>query len=164
MPAGIERLVLVATTPKFIAAAGWRCGLPPEALARLAEALPREPAATVDEFLALCARGNAPRTARKVQRQLRAALAAHGAAHPEALANGLERLRLGDLRPALPLLRVPTLVIAGEQDRITRAGAARALAARVAGARYVGFPHAAHAPFLSHPARFVRVLSRFLRG
>src|SRR4029077_17462382 len=164
MPAGVERLVLVATTPKFLAAPGWRFGMAPALLTRLAEALRAGRDAAVDEFLALCARGSAPRTAARVLKQLRHALAHYGAAHTEALSNGLERLKDCDLRTALPLLRVPALVIGGAEDRITRAAASRALAARLAGARYVEFPGAAHAPFLSHPARFAATLTGFLRG
>jgi pimeloyl-[acyl-carrier protein] methyl ester esterase len=164
MPAGVERLVLVATTPKFLAAPGWRFGMAPALLTKLAAALRAGRDGAVEDFLALCARGGAPRTALKVLEQLRRALTERGAAHPEALANGLERLRDCDLRAALPLLRVPALVIAGGHDRITRAAAARALAARLDGARYVEFARAAHAPFLSHPARFAQTLSRFLRG
>jgi len=45
-------------------------------------------------------RGSAPRTAARVLATLRHALEAHGAARPEALARGLERLKEGDLRPA----------------------------------------------------------------
>lgn len=164
MPAGIERLVLVATTPKFLAAPGWRCGMAPALLSRLGDALRKGRNSAVDEFLALCARGGAPRTAAKVLQQLRAALARDGAAHPEALANGLERLKECDLRAALPQLCVPALVVAGECDRITRAAASRALAARLDGARYVEFAGAAHAPFLSHPARFAQTLAGFLRA
>ncbi|HEY8053324.1 MAG: alpha/beta fold hydrolase [Steroidobacterales bacterium] len=164
MPAGIERLALIATTPKFLASAGWRCGMAPAQFTRLSDALSRGHDAAFDDFLALCARGSAPRTAARVQKQLRLAVQRHGAAHPEALANGLERLKECDLRSALPLLRVPALVIAGAADRITRAAAARALAVRLDGARYVEFAGAAHAPFLSHPARFAATLTRFLRG
>jgi pimeloyl-[acyl-carrier protein] methyl ester esterase len=164
MPAGIERLVLVATTPKFLAAPGWRCGMAPALLTRLADALRNGRDGAVNDFLVLCARGGAPRTAAKVLERLRAALARHGAAHPQALAKGLERLKECDLRAALPQLRVPALVIAGAYDRITRTAASRALAARLDGARYVEFDGAAHAPFLSHPARFAQTLSRFLRG
>ena len=164
MPAGVERLALIATTPKFLASAGWRCGMAPALLTRLADALHGGRDAAVDDFLALCARGSAPRTAARVLNTLRRALEQHGGAHPEALANGLERLRQCDLRAALPLLRVPVLVIAGAADRITRAAAARALAARLDGAHYVEFSGAAHAPFLSHPARFAATLTRFLRG
>src|SRR5437764_1287617 len=86
------------------------------------------------------------------------------AARPEALARGLERLKAADLRTALPLVRVPALVIAGRLDRITRAAAGRALAAALPRARYVEFARAAHAPFLSSPARFAQLLTEFLRA
>jgi pimeloyl-[acyl-carrier protein] methyl ester esterase len=95
---------------------------------------------------------------------LRAALATHGAAQPEALAQGLERLRQGDLRPALPLVRVPALVVSGGLDRITPAAAGRALAAALPRGRYVEFARATHVPFLSSPARFAQLLREFLRG
>lgn len=163
MPAGIERLVLVSTTPRFLTAPGWPFGTPPALLTRLAERLGRGDAHAVDEFLTLQVRGNAPRTAARVLRTLRNALARHGAARPEALAHGLERLRDADLRSALPMVRVPSLVIAGTRDRVVRPGASRALAA-LADARYVEFAGAAHAPFLSHPQRFVALVEGFIRG
>jgi pimeloyl-[acyl-carrier protein] methyl ester esterase len=164
MPAGIERLALISTTPKFASGPGWRCGTAPTLIARLAERLSGEGERAVDEFLALQVRGSAPRTAARVLATLRAALSVHGRALPEALASGLERLRHGDLRAALPLVRVPALVIAGESDRIIRPAAARALAAALPRARYVQIAGAAHAPFLSHPVQFARLLGRFLRG
>src|SRR6202048_1262981 len=162
MPAGVERLALVATTPKFLAAAGWRCGTAPALLRKLEKQLQADCGRTVREVLALQVRGSAPRTAARVLATLRHALAVHGAACPEALAQGLARLREGDLRAALPLVRVPALVIAGRLDRITRAAAGRALAAALPQARYVEFARAAHAPFLSRPERFAPPLAEFL--
>jgi len=162
MPAGIERLALVSTTPRFLAAPGWPFGTAPALLARLAERLRAKDARAIDEFLKLQVRGNSPRTAARVLGALRRALK-HGAARPEALSHGLERLRSADLRPALSMVRMPALVLAGTHDRIVRPAASRALAA-LADARYVEFPGAAHAPFLSHPKRFAEVLSGFLRA
>jgi pimeloyl-[acyl-carrier protein] methyl ester esterase len=163
MPAGIERLVLVSTTPRFLSAPGWPFGTAPVLLARLAERLQQGDVRAIDEFLALQVRGNAPRTAARVLKTLRNALARHGTARPEALAHGLERLRDADLRQALPLVRVPALVVAGTRDRVVRPGASRALAA-LAAARYVEFSGAAHAPFLSHPQRFVKLVEDFVHG
>jgi pimeloyl-[acyl-carrier protein] methyl ester esterase len=164
MPAAMERVALVATTPKFLAAPGWRCGTAPALLTKLEKHLLADCERTVGEFLALQVRGSAPRTAVRVLAALRHALAVHGAARPEALVSGLERLKEGDLRPALPLVRMPALVIAGRLDRITRPAAGRALAAALPQARYVEFARAAHAPFLSSPARFARLLTEFLRA
>ena len=163
MPAPIERLVLVNTTPRFLAAPGWPFGAPPALLQRLATRLAREQAQAVEEFQKLQVRGNSPRTAARVLRGLRGALRSHGTAQPAALAHGLERLRDADLRPALPMVRVPALVVTGSHDRIIRPAASRALAA-LAGARYFEFAGAAHAPFLSHPAQFAQLVQGFLRG
>ena len=163
MPAPIEQLVLVNTTPRFLAAPGWPFGAPPNMLKRLAARLARAQADAVEEFQRLQVRGNPPRTAARVLKVLRATLTTHGQAQPAALAHGLERLRDADLRPALPMVRVPSLVVTGSQDRIIRPAASRALAA-LAGARYVEFAGAAHAPFLSHPAKFAELVTGFLRG
>jgi pimeloyl-[acyl-carrier protein] methyl ester esterase len=164
LPAGIERLALIATTPKFLAGPNWRCGTPRPLLARLAHRLHSEGERAVNDFLALQVRGSAPRTAARVLAKLRAALSTHGAARPEALMSGLVRLRDGDMRPALPMVRVPALVMAGQRDRIIRPAASRALAAALPQARYVEVAGAAHAPFLSHPGQFVRQLAGFLCG
>jgi pimeloyl-[acyl-carrier protein] methyl ester esterase len=164
LPAGIERVVLVAATPRFLAAPGWRHGMPPVGLARLAERLRTDPAGAVGEFLRLAVRGCAPRTAERVLATLERALGIQGAAQPEALAWGLERLAEGDLRPTLPQVRVPALVIAGEGDRVTRPGASRALAAALPRGRFRQLAHAGHAPFLSHPGEFASLLRGFLRG
>jgi len=164
LPAGVERLALIATTPKFLKAPNWRCGTPRPLLARLVHRLHSEGERAVSDFLALLARGSAPGTAARVRAKLRAALRTHGGARPEALTAGLARLRDGDLRKALPMVRVPVLVIAGERDRIIRPAASRALAAALPDAHYVEVAGAAHAPFLSHPVQFLRQLNGFLHA
>ena len=88
----------------------------------------------------------------------------HGGACPEALTAGLARLRDGDLRSALPMVRVPALVVAGQRDRIIRPTAVRALAHALPDAHYLEVAGAAHAPFLSHPVQFARELSGFLHA
>jgi pimeloyl-[acyl-carrier protein] methyl ester esterase len=164
MPGGIERLVLVAATPRFLAAPGWRYGTAPVALVRLAERLRTDRRGAVGEFLQLQVRGCARRTAERVLATFERALSTHGAAQPEALAWGLERLAQGDLRPTLPQVRTPALVIAGEGDRVTRPAASRALAAALPRGRFRQLAHAGHAPFLSHPGQFASLLRGFLRG
>jgi pimeloyl-[acyl-carrier protein] methyl ester esterase len=162
LPAPIERLALIATTPRFLAAPGWRCGTPRAQLARLIHRLYANSERAVQDFLTLVARGSAPRTTAHVLHVLRAALKSDGWAHPAALASGLARLRDTDLRAGLARVDVPALVVCGQRDRIVRAGAARALAQRLPEAHYVQIKGAAHAPFLSHPRQFVRHLREFL--
>jgi pimeloyl-[acyl-carrier protein] methyl ester esterase len=164
MPAGIERMVLIATTPRFLAGPGWRFGLKAASLERLAAELRADPQEAVSGFLKLQVRGLAPRTGARALGRLRAALARGGAAQREALAWGLERLRQGDLRVQLAQVRAPALVLAGQDDRITPPGASRALAAALPKGRFRQLRGAGHVPFLSHRDQFLAALEGFLRA
>jgi hypothetical protein len=99
-----------------------------------------------------------------VLEQLQHALFVHGQAQPVALEAGLNTLATSDLRPTLPHVSAPALVIGGQNDRITAPAASRALAQALPDARYVEMRRAAHAPFLSHRGEFAALVDRFLRG
>ena len=164
LPAGVERLALVATTPRFLAAPGWRCGSARPPLSRLIHRLHVEGSHAVRDFLALQVRGSAPATAARALATLTEAVRTHGAAQLDALVSGLARLRDSDLRRALPQLSMPALVIAGQRDRVVRPSASRALAAALPRATYVEIAGAAHAPFVTHPVQFLKHLTGFLNG
>ena len=161
----IDRLVLVSSTPRFVcdedSVATWVHGLPLPALERFATLLESDYEATVREFLGLQTQGD--EHGRAALRELRKKLLAGGRPRIEALRAGLDILRVADLRARLPQVSVPTLVIAGEHDRMTPPGAARALAATIPGARLQIVERAGHAPFLSHPQAFCRQLSTFFK-
>ena len=86
LPAGIERLALIATTPKFLAAPGWRCGTPRPLLSRLTHRLHADGERAVNDFLALAVRGSKPRTAARARSLLsaRAAVRTQGSARRRA--------------------------------------------------------------------------------
>jgi pimeloyl-[acyl-carrier protein] methyl ester esterase len=157
---GIDRLVLIAATPRLSAGPGWAWGAPPERLAEQAAGLRADYHRTVSDFLELQVRGSAGGEAALAR--LRAALFAHGEARPQALARGLELLRDTDLRPLLGGIARPALVIAGQYDRVTHPAASRALAEALPDARYVEIRRAAHAPFLSHLPQVRALLTDFL--
>ena len=162
MPAQIDKLVLVATTPRFTVAPDWSYGMKVNAIAKMATQLREDYQQTVRDFLDLQVRGSVEGAS--VIEQLRNALSVHGQAKPEALESGLNTLATSDLRPTLPHVRTRTLVIAGQNDRITAPGASRVLATALPDAQYVEMRRAAHAPFLSHRKEFTAVLERFLRA
>jgi pimeloyl-[acyl-carrier protein] methyl ester esterase len=162
MPGSVERLVLVATTPRFVASPDWPYGMPATALERMATQLKTNYRRTVSDFLELQVRGSTG--AEKALADLHASLFQHGEAHPKALVTGLTTLESSDLRPMLPLVRAPTLVITGQYDRVTLPAASRALAEALPDARYIEIRRAAHAPFLSHTAEFASLVTGFLRG
>jgi pimeloyl-[acyl-carrier protein] methyl ester esterase len=162
MPGSVERLVLVATTPRFAAGPDWPHGMPPSVLQKMAIQLRTNYKRTVNDFLELQVRGSV--ASEKVLADLQTSLFAHGEAHPKALVSGLTTLESSDLRPMLNLVRMPTLVIAGQYDRVTLPAASRALADALPDARFVEIRRAAHAPFLSHTAEFATLVTSFLHG
>jgi pimeloyl-[acyl-carrier protein] methyl ester esterase len=161
MPAAaVDRLVLIAATPRLTAGPDWPHGAPPERLAAQAEGLKTDYRRTVADFLELQVRGSAGGAA--ALDQLRAALFDHGYPSLAALARGLDLLRETDLRPLLPGIALPTLVIAGQYDRVTMPAASHALADGLPNARYLEIRRAAHAPFLSHLPELSTLISDFL--
>ena len=159
-PGELAALVLVATTPCFLAREDWAAGMNPGVLEGFAAGLAGDYRRTLSNFLALQTWGD--ENATQALRSLRANLDSHGEPDPQALAAGLGILRHADLRDDLASIAIPTLVIAGEHDRITPVAAGRELASRLPSARFVEVPKAGHAPFLSHPDTVRREVESFL--
>jgi pimeloyl-[acyl-carrier protein] methyl ester esterase len=159
-PGHVDALVLVATTPKFVADPGWEHGVSPEVLEQFSRGLDVDYRGTVQNFLALQVRGD--ERAIETLRALRRSLASHGEPDPRALEAGLGILRRTDLRDDLARIAVPALVIAGEHDRLTPPAAGLELATRLASARMCLVERSGHAPFLSHPDAVLREVRGFL--
>jgi len=68
-----------------------------------------------------------------------------------------------DIRPLLPTLRVPTLVLHGEEDRVIPVEAGRYIANRILGAQFHAFKGVGHRPQHMAPAAFARVRREFIR-
>lgn len=164
LAATVKRLVLIAATPRLVAGPDWPHGAPPERLTAQATGLRTDYRRTVSDFLELQVRGSAGGA--EALGQLRAALLAHGdrgeGPFLAALARDLELLRDTDLRSLLADVTLPTLVIAGQYDRVTMPAASHALADSLPNARYVEMRRAAHAPFLSHLPELSALITGFL--
>ena len=161
-PARIARLVLVATTPSFVARAGWPHAMSEATLLRFGEELRDAYRATLLRFLALQVHDS--REGRATLAKLRARMFDRGEPSPAVLAAALALLRTADLRPALGSIATPALVVGGERDAIVPVEATRRLAAALPNARHAAIAGAAHAPFLSHPRAFVDAVGAFLDG
>jgi pimeloyl-ACP methyl ester carboxylesterase len=68
-------------------------------------------------------------------------------------------VRRADLRPSLPHLRMPTLVIAGEQDQVVPPGHARLVAQYAPRSKLVTIPQCGHLPFDEQPALFAAAVA-----
>ena len=161
-PDKVQRLILMNSTPCFAARDDWACGMSQETLAQFAAELEKNHATTLRRFLALQIRGS--EAEREVLNVLREKLFSRGEPHLDALRGGLAILRDADLRGVLQQITSPTLVIAGERDKLTPPEASHYLAQSLPHARAFVVEGAAHAPFLSHPKVFVEQVHKFLKG
>lgn len=159
-PEQVRRIVLVASTPCFANREEWQSGMPQETLAMFASELELNFAATLRRFIALQVRGSEKE--RELLSILRERLFSRGEPEMQALRDGLNILCDADLRDALPELKEPALVIAGERDKLTPPEASHYMAQVMPQARLVEITGAAHAPFLSHPEEFIEHVNKFL--
>lgn len=82
---------------------------------------------------------------------------------PEGVADALLAMAARrDSTDLLGLIRVPTLVVAGDEDTFIRADEARAMAAKIPGSRLEVIPKAGHLVNLEQPGKFQQVLESFL--
>ncbi|MEX2571557.1 MAG: alpha/beta fold hydrolase [Gemmatimonadota bacterium] len=85
-------------------------------------------------------------------------------AGPRVLLRAIRHIVRDDVRPLLPELRVPTLIIWGERDTLVPLSDASEFHRLIAGARLAVLRGAAHNPMVDRPAAFNRIVSAFLDG
>jgi pimeloyl-ACP methyl ester carboxylesterase len=85
-------------------------------------------------------------------------------AGPRVLIRAIYHILRDDVRPLLPLIEVPTLVIWGERDTLVPLEDAWEFRQRIRDSRLAVLRGAAHNPMVDRPADFNRILLRFLDG
>lgn len=156
-PRQVERLALIATTPRFTSRPGWPCGTPPAVLREFGQAVVADRPGTLARFVAVQAKGDG--RARHVAGVLQRLY--EGGVADDVLAAGLAVLATTDLRRDLRRVTQPALVMHGARDRIVPPAAGRRLAEALPLARFHLLRACAHAPFLSQPGRVARLLRDF---
>jgi len=86
------------------------------------------------------------------------------AASPGAAVAVMQMNKEIDVRPILPAVRVPTLIVHRTGDRVTQAEQARYLAKHVPGARLVELPGADHIPWVGDSDAILNEVEEFLTG
>lgn len=162
VPDKIDKLVLIATTPQFIANPAWPHGKKMATLDQFAKNLKENYHATIREFLALQILNHPDQ--RATIAELQTAVSARGAPNIAHLTAGLELLRSNDLRNQIQNIRHQTLVIQGDRDALTSERAGHWLATQIPSSQYEMIPFATHAPFLSHRDIFMARLMQFLNS
>ncbi|VFM95518.1 MAG: pimeloyl-[acyl-carrier protein] methyl ester esterase [Candidatus Kentron sp. G] len=159
-PERVEALVMVAAAPRFTQAGDWPHGVVPSVLDSFSRTLAEDTKAALVRFLVLQA--GRTESGRATVKKLRLLLFRDGVPGRAALEQGLVLLRETDSRPLLREIRCPVLFILGERDNLLSSGAAVDLRRLCPGCRVEVITGCAHAPFISHPTAFRRVLVAFL--
>lgn len=142
----IERLAIVASTPKFCQSSDWHYGLPEVQVRAMERQFRRDSVSTLAEFTSLMFVGekNAQLSSAVVHKQTILPDAGAGA-------KSLATLRETDIRDLLSKINIPTLVHHGKADMIIPVSAGEYLAGQIAGAELFVWDEVGHAPFLSSP-------------
>jgi pimeloyl-[acyl-carrier protein] methyl ester esterase len=158
-PQQVRRLVLIATTPKFVADGSWPQGMALTAFENFAAIAAADAGAALRRFRLLETQGG--REARSVARRIGQLLATRALPGPGALLQVLRLLRVTDLRAALPEVAQPVLVIHGDADRVVTPAAGEYLAAKLPQAHLERMAGTAHVPFVSDPDAVGALIGEF---
>ncbi|MBN6149841.1 pimeloyl-ACP methyl ester esterase BioH [Xanthomonas sp. AmX2] len=156
----VRGLAMIAATPRFVRGSDWPHAVEPQVFAQFGHDLGEDYRGTLDRFLALDTLGSAH--ARAELRTLRETLTARGEPDARALQDGLALLERTDLRRALPTLRVPSLWLGGQRDRLVPAAGLQAAAALAPHSQLRIVAGGGHAPFLGHADEVATALREFL--
>jgi pimeloyl-[acyl-carrier protein] methyl ester esterase len=156
-PDRVARLVLVGSSPQFVADENWPHAMVSATLEEFSARLIADHAGTIRRFLALQVLGS--EHGKETLARLKEELGAAPPPNPGALAGGLRILQRSSLVARLADLEVPLTAIHGERDTLAPLAAAQAMVALVPDAELRIIAGAGHAPFLSHPAQFIEALA-----
>ena len=142
--------------------AGWAGSLPQEEVeARLQRALREQhmaPKDWVPGYIPGMVTEAAP------QEMVEELTALMGDVHPAANVTGLRAMAEADLRDVLPRIRVPTLLVYGEEDKRSPVSVGEELHARIPGSTLVILPGVGHLCSVEGADQFNREVRSFLRG
>lgn len=161
VPAQVRGLVMLASSPRFVAAPDWPHGVAATVFGEFADELHARYRHAIERFLALETLGSPHAQAQL--RELRQLVFARGEPRLEALCDGLAALAANDLRESLERLTMPSLWIGGRRDRLVPPGALQWAAAHAPHARALEF-NSGHAPFLEFAPAITDALIEFAAG
>lgn len=161
-PAWVEQLILVASSPRFVAADGWPHGMDPSVFAGFADSLKANHRETWERFLALEVHGSAAQ--KRDLRHLKNLALAWPTPTASILGQGLKWLHSNNLLGDVSQMHLPVMVLGGSRDRLVPPAAIDWLAQQLPRGQAHIFRGAGHAPFLSDPEAFSQAVLAFLNA
>jgi pimeloyl-[acyl-carrier protein] methyl ester esterase len=153
-PKNVTRLFLVASTPCFINTKNWNLGVEESLLNKFYDQLVGSWSKTLSQFFMLQLIGSNNR--KEVMKQLHEAFITKTPPKIKSLKSALEILKKTDLTKTISNIKVPTVIIAGDCDRLTPIGASIFMQSKIKNSKLKIFKSAGHIPFLSHPKDFIK--------
>ena len=161
-PGEVKRLVLIASTPRFVKGPDWDSGVDGAVIDDYALGLAQDWRVALRRFNELQAHGDGQR--RAVSRRLNERMLAYGEPIPAALAGGLHVLRGTDLRSSLARITQPVLILHGACDAVVPLAAGEYLQRALPCANLDVFADTGHAPLIAQPRRTALRIMEFCRG
>jgi pimeloyl-ACP methyl ester carboxylesterase len=158
-PTRLSALVLYGTFARLLRAPDYPIGMPAEVLGRFLEQVEQSwgtGTMSADYFAPSLARDEAFRHSWARFERL--------AASPAGIKALIHMLYETDARHMLPVIRVPTLLVQREGDRVSRVEGARYIAERIQGVKYVELPGADHFPWVGDTDAVLDEVEEFLTG
>ena len=144
---------------RFCQANDWPDAVAPDVLQGFAANLQEDHRQTLQRFLALQVTGEPQ--ARQTLRELKQRVFEQDEPETIALQSGLNILSTADLRPLAGDLNLPVLLIGGAKDRLVSPQALDNVAALLSVAKVEVMPDCGHAPFISQPKNFMKLVKTF---
>ncbi|HEY5774559.1 MAG TPA: alpha/beta fold hydrolase [Xanthomonadales bacterium] len=160
-PQSVRKAVPVAATPCFSKRPGWDCGVDIDTQQAFSDGLENDPEATLARFWLQCFDDGG---ASDSMQRLGKSSVSDDLPTQDAMQTGLRLLYSNDLSAELSTCRVPTLFVGGTRDRTIRPESFSRAAALMPDASCSLIRAGSHAPFISHPDRFLDIIRGFLNG
>jgi pimeloyl-[acyl-carrier protein] methyl ester esterase len=162
-PERFKALILVGATPSFVRREGFPWARKGSVVKRMLMDMKKGPVETLKRFSELNFTEEELKTPGAIS-----FLEQYGTTLPsfkhDDLTAALKSLMETDLRERLILLNLPTLIIHGGEDSVCPVGAARYLSENIKGSELEIFEGAGHAPFITKPERFNKLVKEFIKG
>lgn len=160
-PNRVSRLVMLASSAKFVRSEDWPCAQPEETVDFFSKGLIKNPTATFKRFIRLQTHGAEP--SREINEFLKSVVKKNGERSIEGMLAGLSILRQDDLRALLCRLKCPMMMVLGEKDSLVPLEAGAESAQINPDIHLNVIDGAAHVPFLSHPREVLQGLGQFIK-
>ncbi|MEJ2116304.1 MAG: alpha/beta fold hydrolase, partial [Gammaproteobacteria bacterium] len=159
-PKRVQSLMLIASTPKFVASSDWPHAMPANIFTKFVKQYDVSPSAAIKQFNVLQTLHGT--SSKQILQALRKSTSEMYDKHPEKIRWGLSWLQEVDTRNVCFPKDLPIHVFQGENDQVTSLRAVEDTVAIWKQLHLYKVPDAGHVPFISHQSLFIEQVKAML--